>query len=74
MHETLAWLAVGVIVGAALLGGTFVGITAMGLTAGRALDPGRASRIIARLTAAFGVGQILGPSVAGWLAERTGAS
>ncbi|HEY5634793.1 MAG TPA: YbfB/YjiJ family MFS transporter [Burkholderiaceae bacterium] len=59
-------------IGAALLGGTFVGITALGLTTARNLAPGTAGPVIARMTAAFGFGQIAGPALGGWMAERTG--
>ena len=61
-----------VMLGAGLVGGTFMGITALGLTTARGLSPGASGPVIARMTAAFGVGQIVGPAFAGWLAERSG--
>ena len=62
-----------VMLGGALLGGTFLAITALGLATGRQLAPADSGATVARLTAAFGVGQILGPAIGGWLAERTGS-
>ena len=62
----------GALVAAVLLGGTFMGITALGFAAARALAPDRHRRAFALITAGFGVGQILGPVVAGWLIDRTG--
>ena len=61
-----------VLVGAALLGGTFMGITALGLAEARrtSANPGRA---VAVMTAAFGVGQIVGPTFAGTMLEATGS-
>jgi MFS family permease len=61
----------GALIAAALLGGTFVGLTALGLRAARehAPDP---ERMIAWMTAAFGLGQIIGPIFAGQLAAHTG--
>lgn len=58
---------------AVALGGTFMGLTAMGLqeAARRAGGDGRA--IMGLMTAAFGVGQMTGPAVAGWLRETTGS-
>lgn len=62
-----------VLVGAALLGGTFLAISALGLASARALAPDRPDQTIARMTVAFSVGQIVGPALGGWLAERTGS-
>jgi MFS family permease len=61
----------GALIAAALLGGTFVGLTALGLRAARehAPDP---ERMIGWMTAAFGLGQIVGPIFAGQLAAHTG--
>ena len=57
---------------AALLGGTFGGVTALGLSAGRALALNRVAAIVSSMTVAFSVGQLLGPAVAGRMADATG--
>ena len=63
--------------GSALLGGTFMGITALGLMEARRLaSPGGAAtirRILAVLTASFGLGQVIGPWLAGQLHLMTGS-
>lgn len=63
---------VGPILAGLLLGGTFVAVTAYGLQAARALAPASPRRSFALMTAAFGVGQILGPIAAGLIAQRSG--
>ena len=62
-----------VFAGAVLLGGTFMAITALGLTTARGLSGGASAQVVGRMTAAFGLGQILGPAIGGWLADRTGS-
>jgi MFS family permease len=63
----------GAVLSALLLGGTFMGITAFGFAAARVLAPAQQGRAFALITAAFGLGQILGPILAGWLIDRTGS-
>ncbi len=56
----------GVIFAAVLLGGTFMGITALGLIHARAVSQGDPRRSLALMTAAFGLGQMIGPGFAGY--------
>ena len=63
----------GILLAAALLGGTFMGLTALGLIQGRQLASGDPRRTLAIMTAAFGVGQIVGPAVAGVVYDATGS-
>jgi predicted MFS family arabinose efflux permease len=58
---------------AALLGGTFVGITALGLVQAQLLSQGDPRRTLAVMTAAFGFGQIVGPAFAGMIYDATGS-
>ncbi len=71
---SVLWINVaGLFLAAAFLGGTFMGITALGLMAARDLSAGAARRPLALLTAAFGLGQIIGPVVAGYGFDLTGS-
>ncbi len=54
-----------VLLAAAFLGGTFVGITALGLIRARALSVRDPRRTLALMTASFGLGQMVGPTFAG---------
>jgi predicted MFS family arabinose efflux permease len=63
----------GVFLAAILVGGTFMGLTALGLVRARGLATGDPHRVLALMTGAFGVGQIVGPAFAGMLYDRLGS-
>jgi MFS family permease len=62
----------GILGSAVLLGGTFAGITGVGVDLARRSHPADPTRAIAAMTTAFAVGQVVGPAVGGWLADHTG--
>jgi predicted MFS family arabinose efflux permease len=63
--------AVATIASAVLFGGTFMGISALTLTLSGRIAPLSLAGSTVLLTAAFGVGQIIGPVFAGQMASRT---
>ena len=62
----------GLLLSAALLGATFMGLTALGMVAAREMSGG-SRRALALMTAAFGIGQAVGPVVAGFAFDVTGS-
>jgi len=62
----------GIIVAALCVGGTFVVITQVGLQEARAVAGEHARSLIAAMTSAFALGQILGPIAVAALAQATG--
>lgn len=65
--------AAGALVSALFLGGTLTGLTALGLIGARALSQADPRRVLALVTGAFGVGQIVGPFFGGFLFDHTGS-
>jgi predicted MFS family arabinose efflux permease len=61
-----------ILISAVFVGGTFVGITALGLIATRSGEGDPRGRI-ALMTASFSFGQILGPAFAGYAYDATGS-
>jgi predicted MFS family arabinose efflux permease len=71
---SVEWVTIsGVCFAALLLGGTFMGLTALGFMAARALSAGNPHRAFGRMTASFSVGQMVGPTLAGFLSEQSGS-
>ena len=62
-----------IILAALFVGGTFMGLTALGLIAARDSAHGDPRGRIALMTAAFSFGQILGPTFAGFAYDATGS-
>jgi len=68
----VVWNGIGAIVVSALcVGGTFVVATMAGVQEGRRVAAGNATGLIAAMTTAFAVGQILGPLIVSAVAEKT---
>ena len=61
---------VAAVAAAAVFGGTFVGITALTLTLAGRLAPHGSAGLIGALTAVYGLGQVIGPVLAGLIADR----
>ena len=71
---SVEWVTIpGVCLSALLLGGTFMGITALGFMAARALSAENTQRAFGRMTTSFSIGQMIGPTLAGFLSERSGS-
>ncbi len=68
LSDSYGWL----VVACVLLGGTFAAITALGLSAAREAAPHRIAFAVSAMTVAFAVGQLLGPAVAGRMADMSG--
>ena len=70
---SVEWATVtGACLSAVLLGGTFMGITALGLVMARQLSGAASQRAIGFMTASFAAGQMVGPTVAGVLFDHLG--
>ena len=68
-----AWpSAYGALLAAVLLGGTFMGLTALGFAAAREMGPVGQARRFAVITTGFGAGQVIGPAAGGAIADWTG--
>lgn len=63
----------GLVIGAVALGGTFMALTAMGFAIARRMSGADARAVLGIMTAAFGLGQMLGPLAAGALRDITGS-
>jgi predicted MFS family arabinose efflux permease len=61
----LAGAATAALVSATLFGGTFAAITGLSLSLGASLQPEQPGRAAARLTVLYGIGQVIGPLLAG---------
>jgi len=62
----------GIMMAALLVGGTFMVITMAGLQEARRVAGSRARAVMAAMTSAFALGQILGPAIIGLLVQPTG--
>jgi MFS family permease len=72
--SSVLWLqAAGTLVAAVFVGGSFMGTTALGMLAARRLTVGDARRPVALMTAGFGVGQMVGPTLAGAMRDVSGS-
>lgn len=62
----------GALIGALLFGATFMGITTLAVSEGRMTTPNKSSKVIGHLTFVYGIGQMIGPSIAGILIANSG--
>jgi predicted MFS family arabinose efflux permease len=62
----------GALLGAALFGGTFIGLVSLVLTMAGRFYPTRPAKMMGKMTIAYGVAQIGAPAITGLLAEHSG--
>jgi cyanate permease len=71
---SVLWLdSIGTVFAAMCVGGSFMGLTALGMLAARRLTVGDARRPVALMTAGFGCGQMIGPAFAGIARDASGS-
>ena len=63
----------GTLAGAVLFGGTFLGMVSLVLTMAGRYYPTRPAKMMGRMTISYGMAQILGPAVTGWLGATFGS-
>lgn len=61
------------LLGAALFGGTFIGIVSLVLTMAGRYYPTRPAKMMGKMTVSYGVAQIAAPAITGLLASRSGS-
>ncbi|MCZ6474454.1 MAG: YbfB/YjiJ family MFS transporter [SAR324 cluster bacterium] len=71
--SVLATGALAIVLSAAMLGGTFMGLTALGLIHARDISNGDPRRSLGLMTAAFGLGQMIAPTLAGIVYDLSGS-
>ena len=59
--------------GALLFGGTFVGMVSLVLTMAGRYSPTKPAKMMGKMTLSYGVAQIMGPAITGWLATQLGS-
>ena len=62
----------GAMAGAMLFGATCMGIVSLVLTMAGRYYPTRPAKMMGKMTVAYGVAQIIGPAITGWMAARLG--
>lgn len=65
--------ALGAILCSVLVGFTFMGIVTLVIAQARIINPGNATIVIALVTTCYSVGQVIGPSFAGFMAQKSGS-
>ncbi len=74
VSASVLWVSpVSLVISGMLLGGTFIALTALGLVGGRTFTTGDPRQVVGWMTAAFGFGQIIGPTFAGSLYDMSGS-
>ena len=61
------------IAGAVLFGGTFIGMVSLVLTMAGRYYPTRPAKMMGKMTISYGIAQIIGPALTGWLAGSSGS-
>ena len=58
---------------ALLFGGTFIGMVSLVLTMAGKFYPTRPAKMMGKMTIAYGIAQIIGPAITGWLGKLSGS-